>query len=95
MNCVAFILLLPSIGQTIASQWITRTSANIIQAQESPSDVVQNFIEHGRKHPDGTAAFSIDMADRGGGKSAVGRKVEEEEEEQHPQQQRKNKKRTR
>jgi len=70
MNCVAFILLLPSIGQTITSQWITRTSASVIQAQESSPDVVQNFIEHGRKHPDGTAAFSIDMADRGGDQSA-------------------------
>lgn len=62
MNCVAFILLLPSIGVAITSQWITWFSANILQAQESPPDVVQNFIEHGREHPDGNVAFSIDLA---------------------------------
>ncbi len=63
MNCFAFILLQLLIGEAITSQWITRFSANIIQAQESPPDVVQTFVEHSRRHADGKAAFSVDLSE--------------------------------
>ncbi len=57
-----------SIADAITSQWIARFSERMKRQKESPPDVVRKFIEHGRKHPEGKAAFSIDMSDRGGDK---------------------------
>ncbi len=63
--CVLFLL---SQSVAVTSQWINQFSESMIQAEDSPPDVVQNFIEHGRQHPEGKAAFSIDMAHLGDGK---------------------------